>query len=220
AADRREGTSDLTSQGGRNHGTVIGKPPTVAVGSTLWAPEVQNAKLPTAYSKGTVNLFNSRQGTYLLPHQRRASIYLAGDLDFSPTSQLFSDALVTKRWIKDKSAALGLPLTITKVSPWYWSPTGGTAPIVAYYGFLQELGPETLNNDVLDGNFDVGLKTTMANWAVNLKLGYSTEVQHEVVSGLVNPGALASSLISPERSLAFNPFGVNNASVLQAISSS
>lgn len=226
AAARAQGTSNLTRFGGSNYDSLLGDPGTVYNGATLWAiPTFRPGATPIAadFTEGTYNLHDIRQGTDLLPMQSHISAYIAGTLNLTDDEKLDLDALVTRRSVADAGTAVGIPITINSGNPYYFNPSGTTAPVNIYYGFGNALGPTILHNDVLDGDFTLGFtRTLFGDWRLSAYLGYSWESQDETVWNLINPYNLTEALASTaSAATAFDPFvpGMTTRAVLQNISS-
>ena len=201
AAARAQGTSDLTPRGGTNYGTPFGTPPNVAIGGQFPSP---------------LKLFDRREGTDLIPSQTNMSALLRGTWDVSPLSRLHGSALVTWRQVTDRSAAQGAVLGLAHDNPNYLALDKSMKPETVYFGFLHSLGPSTLNNSVWNGDFDLTANSQFDNgWELESSMGYSFETQDEIVRGLFNPSTLGTAVETG----AFNPFGSNDESVLQSISS-
>ncbi|MBS0418021.1 MAG: TonB-dependent receptor [Proteobacteria bacterium] len=211
ASGRRQATSDLSPFGGTNFDSPMGNPGTLSIGSQTWAiPSGQDGThlKVSQLVAGTANLHDIRQGTTVLPEQERWSIYATGERKLGSSLNVFADLLFSDRQVHQRAPAVTSVLSVPSTNPFYVNPAGGSQPVHVLYGFLDDLGPQTLEGGVRTGSFTIGFKGWRAGgWTLSGGLGLSFEKQHNELGGRVDSSALNQALADPNPQTAFNPFG-------------
>ncbi len=207
AAKRRQATNDLTSLGGSNFDSFFSSPPNIFLNGSLHGLQVSPVDGhvyidPTA----APNEYDTLLGTDILPAQERDSAYAHGHRRLGSRCKITGTGLLTWRRVTTSSGAVGEPLTVSPVNPFY--PAGSNGPLQIEYGFQRDLGPTILRAHVWDANLASSLSCDLAeSWRLETTAGYTFEQQHEGVGNLVNSTGLAGALIDPSPATAFDPFG-------------
>jgi iron complex outermembrane recepter protein len=211
ASARAQATSNLSAFGGSNFDSEMGNPGTIRLGSQTWAiPYGQDGKRLAASQliAGTENLHDIRAGTTVLPDQERWSIYVTGERTLGDGINIFSDNLFSSRRVRQNLPAVMSTLSVPSTNPFYVNPADGLQPVQVLYGFLDDLGPQTLEGVVRTGNFAVGFDGWQpGGWTVSGGLSFSFEKQDNELGGRVDSTALNNALADSDPERAFDPFG-------------
>lgn len=209
ASRRAEGTSNLTPFGGNDFSWPYGDPGTIVLPSGSYAiPVLPEGSIlsPRDFTKRTPNLYDTRVGTDLLPRTRTVSGFALGTFDLG-VGDLKTDALVTQRQVEDNTTPVGLPLTMTSANPYYFNPTGGTEVEQIQYGFLHNLGPTVLHDNVVDGTLAVEFSRNPDDGIIaDVFVAHSFERLREAVDGVVNPSGLEAAVTSSLPEHALDPY--------------
>lgn len=210
AAARRYATSNLVPLGGSNFDTFLSNPGTLVVGNQSYAiPHGQNGTALTAGAlvAGTQNLSDAYQDAYILPSQRRLSLYASGKRALTDTLAVFGNAMLSQRDARMQENGLQQSFLVPSSNPFYVNPSGGTDPVAIDYNFLDDIGPGFTDVLVSDFNFTLGVSVDVSTaWKVSLFANYAQERENEFTGGQVNQSALAAALADPDPATAFNPF--------------
>ena len=210
ASGRREATSNYTQWGGPDLEVEFGNPGNVVIGQTKYPiPAGQDgSKLNgAALLPGSPHLYDQNLGTTALPSQRRDSALAS--MTFAPGEhfELFIDALESRRFADSALPAVTDLLEVPSTNPYYVNPVvGGTAPVAVEYGFLRDLGPQTVHADVTTLNSAVGANLDFARWHVAAYASYASESDRERNGGELDMAKLADAVNAQTTDAAFNPF--------------
>lgn len=220
AAARSQATNNLTPFGGSNFDQPYGNPGTLVIGAQTWAiPNLDGQPLTTsALQPGTLNLYDQRADSDVLPSRRRLSLVTSLSQELGGHAEVWFDSWLSRRHDIARFGGQGEPLIVPANNPYYINPSGGNGPVGVLYGFGRTLGPRTGNVDVSAGSMTLGVRYEIAGWNFSGSVGYAFERGSSFFENLVNSTALNAALSSSNPSTAFDPFGLNtNASVLQEI---
>jgi len=226
ARDRSQYSNDLTSLGGSNFEGLSGPGPgTLQIGTQTYAipKNLNGSPLTTAdLIPGTSNFYDTYQGSYVTPGEKRWSVFSKESQRFTDELLLHFQGLFTRRDVSQLTAnSFPLRMRIPSSNPYYLNPTGGTDRVTVVAGTANYFGMPSADNRIDTGNFSLGLSISpWEQWTAEASTGYAFESNHGVQHGAVNPGALSAALNGTTAATAFNPFGnavSNNPAVLNSI---
>jgi iron complex outermembrane recepter protein len=213
AVDRRYAVSNLMPFGGgdfdfneSNPGNIIDP----STGETWAIPRGQNGQHLTASQlvPGTENVHDQYEGAQIIPSQQRWSVYASLQQSLGDCVKLFTDILAAHRVATETGTGTESQFFVPNSNPFYVNPTGGTAPVLVSYDFLQDMGPRVTQVDVDTLSATWGADFEWANaWTGEFYSTYSFETDRQLSTGLLNNDALAVALADPNPATAFNPFG-------------
>lgn len=231
AADRRfTANADLRSLGGSDWRQTFSHPGNImradpATGATVpfWGiPEGQSGVglRPADFQAGRINLENQRDGTDVLPDQRRQSAYLALRQSLGSHIELSGEARYGFRRIKILNSAPVTLLTVSRANnPFFVSPSGATSHQIQY-SFSDELPRPVTRASAESLSLAGGAKVELfRDWQADGFMGFAQEINEGGSSGLVNSTLLSEALgntvdrpttaYSAARDGFFNPFTGN-----------
>lgn len=221
--------SDLTSLGGNNYSQIISNPgnildPTqfVFFADAVFAiPENQNgtALSPTdlidlSVNPDAVNLQNTREGTTVLPEQRRYGASLLMSQELTDKIDLFADVLYSSREYENRTILpqsrfiSGTVLTVPSSNPFFVDPFGGSSQISVAYSFVDDYGPPRTSGSVDTMGATLGSTFELnRTWALEIYGSYNREETDALNDRVPNTALLQAALADPNPATAFNPFG-------------
>jgi outer membrane receptor protein involved in Fe transport len=229
ASDARDYAASADSRrfGGRDHryffsspGNILGfDPATGGFGPAYAIPPGQDgtALTPQDFLSGSTNLENFRAGTDLIPRQTRHSLYASLEQDVGAAVHLSLDGSYSHRAFRAASLGAATILTVTPANPWFVSPTGAPADLIAY-SFGEELGPSHVHGRAEAYSVSGGLDADLGSrWKLRSYLAFAQERERSTTDGLENDAALSEALgTSPDDANTafnttadgfFNPYG-------------
>ena len=242
AEDRRATRSaDLRPLGGSDHrlfhaapGNIMYFDPVTGSFDPVYAiPRGQNGVglTPGDFIAGEVNLTNQNEGQWMLPHQRRQSVFAAVRQDLPGGFSLDGDLRYTERdYTLATPADIGT-IVVTPANPYFASPTGETVQEIAY-SYINDLGPGRSDGRTRSLGGAAGLEGRMFGWNLAAYVSGAREVSGRTLSNRVQTTYLAEALGRTADNPAtpfstavdgwFNPYGdpaANSAAVLAFIGS-
>lgn len=204
-------SSDLTPFGGDNFDRAgFGNPGTLIAGGQSFAlPEGQDGRSlsPGDLVAGTANAQNLREGTSLLPLQKRHSVFASLSQDVADDLTAFLEGRFSRRATETRLTAFTRTLIVPASNPFFVDPVGGLPAVAVQYSFIDDLGPLRLAGDVEGYNVTAGLAAGVGHgWNLD---GYAA-LDHQDTDSRdfrVNTLALDAALADPDPATAFNPFG-------------
>lgn len=220
-------TTDLRALGGSDWRSYFARP-----GTILGYDPVSNSYVPTYaipastsgvgltpsdFVPGHGNLQNQREGTDLLPDQKRHALYVTAEQQVGRGISLYAEGRGAYRRFSYRGAPdLGF-LSIDARNPYFVSPDGSPSSLIAY-SFGDELGATRADGTVKSYSLTGGATAEIGpDWHVD---GYYSRAQERSVnklSGLANQMHVAEALggaddagsgYDPKRDGYFNPYGV------------
>jgi len=226
ARDRSQYSNDLTALGGSNFEGLSGPGPgTLIAGNQTFAipKNLSGSPLTTAaLIPGTSNLYDTYQGSYVTPGEKRWSVFSKESQRLSDSMKLHFEGLFTRRNVSELTAnSLPLSMRVPSSNPYYVNPTGGTDKVIVVAGSTAYFGLPSAENRIDTGNFSLGLSISpWERWTAEVTAGYTFETNQGVQHGAVNQVALNTALNEKTAATAFNPFADaagNNPAVLNSI---
>jgi len=186
---------------------------------------------PGSFIAGETNLTNQNQGQWFLPHQRRHSVFLAGQQNLPGGFSLDGDIRYTERdYTLATPADIGV-LTVRPANPYFVSPNGETLQEIAY-SWINDLGPGQTEGRTRSLGGALGIDGEIAGWNLSAYLSGGQEISGRTLSNRVQTTYLAEALgsradipttpFSTARDGFFNPYGdpaANSAVILAHIGS-
>lgn len=235
-------SADLRPFGGTDERAFYAHPGNIVVADPLtgaltpaWAiPTGQNgqALTPSSFLQGQVNLSNQREGTDVLPQQRRYSAYLSFTQKLSERITFDADVRFT-----DRTFEYALPqtvdiFTVTRANPFFVSPNGTSSEAIAY-SFADELGGLKVTGSAENWGATGALTADLGHsWELVLSGAYAQEIDRRNQDHHLNTAFLSEALgntppdpatgFDPARDGFLNPFGdggANSPAVLGFINS-
>ena len=197
-------SADLRPLGGSDHrqfysdpGNVFGFDPLAGTfGPAFAIPAGQNGTGLTAraFQPGVVNLENQRLATDLLPDQTRHSVYGRAIQTLGDRLTLSADGRFSRRDFTVRGAGSPAVVVVTPANPFFVSPTGAPADLIAY-SFARELGPSQTRGFAetiaASGGADLDLGRS---WQVRGYGAFAQQREQNRVSNIVNTGSLSEAL--------------------------
>lgn len=207
ATDRRQATSNLVPLGGDNFDLPYGYPGTILVGQQTWAIPKGGLSKSTALIPGTENLYDQWSGADVLLDEKRWSAFGTLRSELGDDVQLNADSLFSRRELSGPTIADPLTMTVGTANPFYFNPTGGTAPVTVLTGSQTYFGMPNSDDTVDYGNIGLGVTWKLTDsWSLTAHAGYTFENEHVEALGLFDNNALAAALADPDPTTALNPF--------------
>lgn len=188
-------TADSRPLGGTDHrlflglpGNVLGfDPATGAFGPAFGIPTGQDGRNlePADFLPGTINLENFRDGTDLIPRQRRHSVYATVSQDLGDEVRLWGEARYANRRFRSDTLGASTILTIGSANPWFVSPTGATLDLVAY-GFRTELGGTRQAGSAETMMMAGGLEVDLGRWRISGFAAFAQQRDRNTSSNTLN----------------------------------
>ncbi|WP_420469936.1 TonB-dependent receptor domain-containing protein [Brevundimonas sp. FT23042] len=186
---------------------------------------------PGDFLAGEVNLTNQNQDIWMLPHQRRHSVFLAARQALPGNFSLDGDLRYTERnYTLQTPADIGT-LVVTPANPYFVSPDGVTPQEIAY-SWINDLGPGISEGRTRAVSGAFGIEGEIAGWSVS---AYASGAQDITGRSLLNRvqttnlsealGSRADNPATPFNTATdgfFNPYGdpaANSAAMLAFIGS-
>lgn len=184
---------------------------------------------PDDFVAGAVNLTNQNQGQWMLPHQRRHSVFAAARQDLPGGFSLDGDLRYTERdYTLATPADIGT-IVVTPENPWFVSPAGETVQEIAY-SYINDLGAGRSEGRTRSLAGAAGLEGRVLGWNLAAYVSGAREVSGRTLSNRVQTTFLAEALgrtpDDPSTAFStavdgfFNPYGDpagNSAAVLDFI---
>lgn len=229
-------TGDLRPFGGTDHrqyyafpGNIVGYDFTTAAYATLWAirPQTDGS---VAFIPGAQNLGFRLQGTDLIPHQTRNSVYGLVRQAVSERVELSFDIRATERNFDYALIPPASIITVTSANPFFASPIGSASHQVAY-DFSRELGASRRDGSSRSLGLSAGVDVDLSRgWRLEAYAAYASEQAKSLQSVMLNSAYLNEALgrtpdnpstaYSATRDGYLNLFGrPNSLAVLEFISS-
>ncbi len=202
--------SDLTRFGGNDFSSDASNPGNITDFSQNFA--IPSGQDGTALSvddllAGVTNRQNTREGTDLLPEQRRHGAFLNVAQDITERLTATADVRYGYREFESNFPARTDFLAVPETNPFYVNPFGGPGPVFVNYSFIDDLGPIVSTGEVESYNGAAGLRFDIGeSWQADAQGLYSADTT-DMRSGTVNRTALAAALADTDPATAFNPFG-------------
>jgi iron complex outermembrane recepter protein len=210
AQDRLQATSNLTRFGGSNFDVLYGNPGTISVGPQTFA--MPSGGIPRSSTPrlvpGTQNLYDQWSGADVLPDQERWSAFGTLRAEMGDALEFSADSLFTRRRVDGVAGSANpLSMTVSSTSPFYFNPTGGTAPVTVVTGSQTYFGVPYSRETVDTGNVNLGLSWKLTDsWTLSPHVGYTFENEHGAAQGLFDASALAAALSDRNPDTALDPF--------------
>lgn len=228
-SDSRDYTrsADLRPLGGTDHRQFFSLPGNIlafdsasgSFGPAFAIPAGQDGTglTPGDFLPGVINLEDQRQGTDILPRQARHSVYGRASQEILDGVSLSLDARYSRRTFAVRGMGSPAILVITAANPYFVSPTGAPADIIAY-SFSRELGPSMTTGHAETigvsggGNIDLG-----GQWQARAYVAFAQQRERNRVDNIINIPSLSEALgtvpdnpvtaFDPGRDGYFNPYG-------------
>ncbi|MGF7151617.1 outer membrane receptor protein involved in Fe transport [Sphingomonas zeicaulis] len=219
-------SADSRPLGGSDHrlflglpGNVLGfDPSTGAFGPAFGIPSDQDGRAldPSDFLRSTTNLENFRQGTDLIPYQRRHSAYATMSQNVGDNIRLWGEGRYSHRRFRSTTLAASTILTIGDANPWFVSPTGAPLDLIAY-GFRTELGGTRQAGHAVTMMAAGGLDVDVGRWRISGFAAFAQQRDRNTSSNTLNlrnlDEALGNIADDPATSFStaaegfFNPYG-------------
>ena len=232
-------SSDLRPLGGTDHrqfysspGNILALDPTSGAFGPAFAivPAANGSATLPAFLAGATNLDNQRAGTDLVPRQSRHSFYSRLAQDVGDRITFSADGRYSRRTFAVRGAGSPAIAVVTAANPFFLSPTGAAADLIAY-DFTGELGPSLTTGFAETIGLSAGADVDLGRqWKGRAYAAYAQQRESNLVSNIINTQLLSEALgttaddpltsYSPSRDGFFNPYGdgsANGAAVLGAI---
>lgn len=221
AARAYAASTDLRGFGGRDFRNNFSNPGNItspsAVAGAIPVDQDGTALSQSQILVGQTNLQNQRQGTDLLPKQRRRSIFASGKQQLGSSSELHLDAIYSQR---DSLAAISAgtdTLSVPATNAFRQQNgllAGNPAPISINYSFVDDVGPQVRDGETRAYAATAGLTFDFGRtWSIDLSASSGENRDRSHLTGtpdtrpLASGGALRAALASSDAATAFNPFG-------------
>jgi outer membrane receptor protein involved in Fe transport len=213
---------------------LVPNPATGAFAPAYAIPSGQNgtALTPASFLAGQVNLSNQREGSDVLPAQKRYSTYLSVTQQLSDRVRFDGDVRFTDRDFAYNLIQAVDIFPVTTANPFFVSPNGTSSEDIGY-SFADELGGLKVTGSAENWGstgtltFDAG-----RTWELQLSGAYAQELGHRNEDHILNSAFLSEALgdtpadpktgYNPAAQGYFNPFGdggANGKAVLNFIDS-
>lgn len=189
------------------------------------------ALIPADFLPGAVNLEDTRYDTDLMPAQTLHSVYATADQDIAPGARLRFEGRYSRRRFDSLSSGSSTILQITPANPWFVSPSGAGADLIAY-SFAQELGGTRISGQAEAMAFTAAAEIDLGqSWQLSAYGSFAQErnrnVQetinsHHLDEALGNSPDDPDTAYNPATDGYFNPYGSgssNSAAMLAYIGS-
>ncbi|MDQ0839259.1 TonB-dependent receptor [Sphingomonas faeni] len=232
-------TTDLRALGGSDWRSYFAHP-----GNVLGYDPVSNGYVPTYaipagpsgaalapedFLPGSANLQNQREGSDLLPDQKRHALYVTAEQQLGHGITAYVEGRAARRRFSySGSSDIGF-ISIDAGNPYFVSPDGSPYSLIAY-SFAHELGATRTGGVVKSYSLTAGATADIgADWHLDGYYSRAEERSTNRTSGLANQLHLAEALggaddpdtgYAAERDGYFNPYGdgiANSAGVLSFI---
>lgn len=203
-------SSDLRPQGGGDFRSIFSNPGTIFTGLRTWAiPAGQDGTGLTAgdFVEGTRNLGNNNEVLTVLPEQERHSVLAAINQDLGDRIQLFVNGLFSERDSQVLGSGFVQNLSVPSTNAFYVNPAGGMAPLSIRYNFVDDLGPNVVDDDVETSFIAAGVEVRAGSeWRASVEGNYGFEDIDQLNSARPIAAALSAALADSNPTTAFNPF--------------
>lgn len=205
-------TEDLTSLGGDDFRSNEGNPGTIIANGTTYAIPINQdgTSLEIAdFVAGSVNLFNRREGSAVVPEQERHSVIFNIGYEFSDMISGYVEGRFARRDTVSLAEGVNQRITVPDTNPFFIDPSDtGLNSIRIDYSFIDDLGPQRGEIDVSAFGAVAGLEFPIGTgWTADAFLVSSSDQTDRRTTGILNSAGLATALASSDESTAFNPLG-------------
>lgn len=221
AADRSyTRDSDLTRLGGTNHSRPASNPGninryTLSDGTPLTvqfaipAGQDGTALTPADLLPGAENLQNIREGSTVLPEQRRHSVFATLRQDVSDAFRVFVESRVSTRDVESRpQQAVTNNLVVPGTNPFFVDPFGASRDLRINYSFSDDYGAQRVRATVDTYSVTAGLTLELgSDWELEGYVAHSREDTESTNDNFPNSALLQLALADPDPATAFNPFG-------------
>lgn len=224
--DRDFYTSNLTSRGGSDFRANQCAPGNIVVGGVSYAipaTSTGTGLTPASFTANTRNLCDNLKRGDIIPELERTSAVLSLSQRLGETTEVFADAVWSRRKFVLGDSQIVSNLTVTNANPFYVNPTGGTGPITVQYDFAKDGGLPRNPGLAESWNAVVGVRQSFGHdWQGQLVASYgaSKDEVNRTQNLNTTPGGINAALANTNPTLAFNPFGqggISNAATVAAV---
>ena len=227
--------SDLTPLGGSDSSTTASNPANILrytaadgtrVNVSLAIPAGQDGTslTPEDLVADSPNFQNTREGTYVLPQQKRHTAMLLASQELSNTVEVFTELRFSRREFQNHiQQRFSNTVAVPSSNPFFvdLDPLGGSTDLLLNYQWAEDFGPRRIHGDVESRGATLGATfSPSGSWMLEAYGSYSTEDSYRRLDRIPNTALLAQALADPDPNTAFNPFGdgsFTNPSTLAAI---
>jgi outer membrane receptor protein involved in Fe transport len=178
------------------------------------------------------NLENQFALTDILPEQKRHTMFLRAHQTVLPGIELFGEGRWSRRRFQYASSPSASLFVVTGANPYFVSPDGSAASIVAY-SFGDDLGPSRVKGWVDAASLTGGATADLGSaWQLDTYYLFSRERSGDRMTNIINSSSLSEALgasadnpittFSARRDGYFNPYGSgasNNSELLDFVGS-
>lgn len=224
AAGRRFASEDLRPFGGPDSRQPYANPGTIfAQGRFFAIPVGQDGVGLTAdrLRPDERNAADQWRDADLLPAQRRHALFATVEQEVGAVT-LYAQALWADRRSERRNlpSTSNAPRTVTSANPFYVDPIGTGEPIDVFYGFNDDLGPETDTARVRAFGGATGARVDLGAWSAEGRITYGRQTERSRTDNIVNFARLNRALADPDPTTAYNLFGqgpVTNPATIAAV---
>lgn len=206
--------SDLTPFGGDNFDRLGGNPGTILnffTGETAAIPEGQDGRslLAADLVVGTANFQNLREGTDILPEQKRHTAFLAATQNVTNDVELFIEGRYAQRDFSLRTQPALQTVTILPGAAFFVDPFGGAPFLQVLYNFADDLGQPSASGEVESHGLTAGARIDLGSeWRAEIYGTLGQEQTENVISNIgIDPLALFVAANDPNPDTALNVFG-------------
>lgn len=217
-------TLDLRPRGGEDRRTIFSNPGNILDITTfqpIYAiPRNQNGRSLTVNDllAGQVNLTDRSPSQYLLPKQKKHSVFATAEHSLSNEITLFAEAHYGERKMRNVGERYFTVLMVPPTNPFYVNPLGND-PVWVAYSFEPELGLQTIRGSIKNAAITAGARIAFSSWRWESFASYSREKSRQRYKFL-NSQALNAALADTNPETALNVFGegaVNDPQVISGL---
>lgn len=167
---------------------------------------------------GQINMTDRNPNTWLLPKQKRHSVFATAEHSLADNLTLFGDFRFTHRHMERKDSPLLLTVVVPNTNPFLVDPFGVGFGVVNY-SFESDFGLTVSRSRVRSLAIAGGARVNLSDWRWETYVNYGRE-ESRLRYDQVNFQALEAALADSNPETAFNVFGdgaVNNPATINSI---
>jgi iron complex outermembrane receptor protein len=213
ATDRDFYREDLTPFGGTDYRGNLCNPGTLVVNRQTYAlPAGDGTNIaPGSLVAGTANRCNLLEQGWLLPEQRRFSIFSSFEQELVPGLKFLGQVSYSKRNFHQIVGSRTAAITVRNTNPYFVTPVPGATSVTVNYVLPGEFGFEENKGSAKVFQAVAGLEANLwGDWRINASGTYGKSNDSIIGLGRVNAANLTIAGASADPTIAINPFGSGN----------